>query len=99
MRFQATFSDQMARALDDLRCLVREHFPEATFTVARAQDDADVVHLYVTVDVEDPDNVVDKVLDRMMALQIDEGLPIYVIPLRPPERVAEELRARSTDGT
>jgi hypothetical protein len=30
----------------------------------------------------------DLVMDRMLQLQLDEGIPIYVIPIRTPERVA-----------
>jgi hypothetical protein len=36
-----------------------------------------------TVDVEDTDAVVDVYIDRLVTLQIEEGLPVYVVPLRP----------------
>jgi hypothetical protein len=39
------------------------------------------------VDVEEPDAVLDVVVDRMMDLQIAEGLPLFVIPVRPAARV------------
>src|SRR3546814_1184299 len=51
--------------------------------------------LVATVDVEDQDAVLDVVVDRMMELQIDEGLPIFVIPVRTAERVAA-MRAAQT---
>jgi hypothetical protein len=47
-----------------------------------------------TVDIADTDEVIDVVGDRVLALQVDEGLPIYVTPLRPIQRVIAELRER-----
>jgi hypothetical protein len=32
---------------------------------------------------------VDLVIDRMLELTIDEGVPVYVIPIRTPERIAK----------
>jgi len=43
---------------------------------------------HATVDVDDPDEVVDLVIDRMLALQIDVGLSVHLIPIRTPERTA-----------
>ena len=47
-----------------------------------------------TVDIADTDEVIDVVGDRLVELQVDEGLPIYVSPLRPIQRVIAELRER-----
>ena len=47
-----------------------------------------------TVDIADTDEVVDAVGDRLVELQVDEGLPVYVTPLRPIERVIAQLRER-----
>lgn len=33
-------------------------------------------------------------MDRMIQMQVDEGLPIHVIPLRTPERIAAMRAAR-----
>ena len=74
-------------ALDELRRMILQHYPEATFQVSRAEDDPEIIHLTATVDVEDTDEVVDVVVGRMLALQVDEGVPVYVIPVRPMERV------------
>jgi hypothetical protein len=46
-----------------------------------------------TVDVPDTTKVVDAVLDRVLELQIQERLPIHVIPVRPRERVLAMLKA------
>jgi hypothetical protein len=79
---------RISRALNELADLVRRGYPHATFQVAPAEDDPSIVHLVTRVDVEDPEEVADLVMDRMLEMQIDEGLPIYLIPLRTPERIA-----------
>jgi hypothetical protein len=86
---------RMSRALNELADLVRRRYPEATFQVARAEDDPSIIHLLTRVDVEDTEEVADLVMDRMIQMQVDEGLPIYVIPLRTPERIAALRQARS----
>src|SRR5688572_2652025 len=85
---------RMNQALNELADLVRSSYPEATFQVTPAEDDPGIVHLLARVDVEDPEAVADLVMDRMIQLQVDEGLPIYVIPLRSPERIAALHAAR-----
>lgn len=91
---------RMNRALNELADLVRRAFPAATFQVSPAEDDPAIVHLMARVDVEDPEEVADLVLERMLEMQIDEGLPIYVIPLRTPERIAalREAQARHSSS-
>jgi hypothetical protein len=89
---ETALDPRVQRAIDELRDLVLAHYPDATFDVSRGVDDPQAVHLNTTVDVEDTDAVVDVVIDRMMELQIDEGLPIFVIPLRPVERALDELQ-------
>jgi hypothetical protein len=86
---------RITQALNELADLVRRHHPEATFQVAPAQDDPSIVHLLARVDVEDTEEVAELVMDRMIQMQVDEGLPIYVIPLRTPERIAALREARS----
>ena len=78
---------RIQNALDELRGMILQHYPGATFQVSRAEDDPEIIHLTATADVEDTDEVVDVVVDRMLELHIDEGLPVYVIPVRPAERV------------
>ena len=38
--------------------------------------------------------VIDLVGDRLVELQVNEGLPLYVTPLQPIERVVAQLRER-----
>lgn len=79
-------------ALDELRGMIRRRYPEARFAVSRGHDEPENVHLLTTVDLDDADEVLDLVLDRLLELQVEERLPIHVIPLRSPERVLAALR-------
>lgn len=81
-------------ALDELQTLIQHRYPQATFSVSRSQDDPAIVHLNTEVDVDDTDEVVDLVIDRMLELQVEEGLPVYVIPTRPLERILAERQAK-----
>ncbi|MDP2936667.1 MAG: hypothetical protein Q8O86_09280 [Dehalococcoidia bacterium] len=83
----------MEQALAELKDMVLRRYPAATFEVAPGQDEAEAVHLIATVDVEDPDEVLDVVIDRVLELQIEEGLPVHLIPTRPLEREVQELRS------
>jgi hypothetical protein len=52
-------------------------------------EDPEGLYVLATVDVDDTDAVVDVYIDRLLTLQIDDGLPIYVVPLRlHPQKVA-----------
>jgi hypothetical protein len=42
--------------------------------------------LLAVADVNDPDEVGDLVVERVVALHVEEGIPLHVIPLRTPER-------------
>ena len=88
---------RIRQALDELRGLVLSGFPDATFWVERAVDDPAIIHLVAEVDVEDTDEVADLVIDRVVDLQVDDGLPIHVIPVRTPARVAAMLEAQAGD--
>jgi hypothetical protein len=74
-------------AASELETLIRQRYPDATFSVTRGQDDPNAFHLRSVVDVEDTDAVRDLVRDRIMEIQIDQRVPIFVIPVRTPERV------------
>jgi hypothetical protein len=81
-------SSHMQHALEELQEIIGQHYPTATFAVSRSEDDPEAVHLTTTVDLDDPDEVLDVVIARVMELQVEEKLPVYVIPVRTPERVA-----------
>ncbi len=85
---------RMEGALDELRGLIRARYPQARFSVASGHDEPENVHLITTVDLEDADEVLDLVIDRLVELQVEERIPLHVIPVRPVGRVLETLRER-----
>jgi hypothetical protein len=86
-------SSQMQQSLAELQGLIQKSYPTATFAVSRGEDDPEAVHLTTMVDLDDPDEVMDLVIARVMELQVADKLPVYVIPVRTPERVAALRRA------
>lgn len=83
---------RVQQAIDELRELVHRRYPTARFEISRGEDDPASIHLLTEVDVDDPDDVLDLVIDRVVDLQVNEHLPIHVIPLRTPERVLAALQ-------
>jgi hypothetical protein len=75
----------------ELKGLITARFPQASFVVEEGSD-PEGIYLVTTVDIADTDEVIAVVGDRLVELQVEEGLPVYVTPLRPIERVLAELR-------
>jgi hypothetical protein len=86
---------RMQEAIEELKRLITERFPDASFVVEEGFD-PEGIYLVTTVDIADTDEVIDVVGDRLVELQVDEGLPLYVTPLRPLDRVIADLRNRET---
>ncbi len=83
----------MEQALEELKDIVQRRYPDATFEVAAGQDEPEAVHLIATVDLEDLDEVLDVVIDRVLQLQVEEGLPVHVIPTHPLARTVKDLHS------
>jgi len=84
-------SPAMQAAIGEMRERISAGFPGATFVVGPGEDPAGT-YLVATVDMEDTDEVVDLFRDRIVDLQVDEGLPLYVVVLRTPARVMQAVR-------
>jgi hypothetical protein len=87
---------RIQEAIVELQNAIRQEYPSASFAVARAPDDPDSIHLNVIVDVDDLDEVGDLVVDRVVNLIAEEGIPVHVIPLHTPDRLRADLRARQS---
>jgi hypothetical protein len=83
----------MEKVVNELKGTISKRFPQASFVVEEGFDPKGI-YLVTTVDIPDTDEVIDAVGDRLVELQVTEGLPIYVTPLRPIQRVLAELRER-----
>src|SRR5687767_1571466 len=92
---QIRLTPRMQEAVEELKRFITTRFPQATFVVEEGFD-PEGIYLVTTVDIADTDDVIAVVGDRLVELQVDEGLPVYVTPLRPVERVMTELRNRKT---
>ena len=88
-----TLTPAMEKAVNELKGRISERFPQASFVVEEGFDPKGI-YLVTTVDIADTDEVIDVIGDRLVELQVDESLPIYVTPLRPIQRVVAELRER-----
>ena len=92
-----TYADsRMSAAIAEVTELIRESYPDTTFVVDVGEDQ-EAVYVTAVVDVDDPDEVVDCFIERVLTLQIDEGLPLHVIPIRTPAR-RDRLRASQQLG-
>ncbi len=77
-------------AIVEFKEMISAHFPGTTYTVSIG-DDPVGVYLDAIVDIDDPDEVMDLIIDRLLAVQVDEELPFYVIPIRTLERVLASM--------
>jgi hypothetical protein len=84
---------RMEEAVHELQRLITARFPQAAFVVEEGFD-PEGIYLVTTVDIADTDEVTAVVGDRLVELQVEEGLPVYVTPLRPLTRVVAQLRER-----
>ncbi len=79
-------------ATTELKILIRAAYPEARFETFVGED-PEGVYLRTTVDVDATDEVYNVVVDRLLELQVEDQLPIYVVIVRPLERVTANLEA------
>lgn len=86
-------TERMTEAIAELELLVLQDYPEATFRIEYGIDDPEAIHLVAFVEFEDAFDVLNRVSERMMAIQVDQGVPIFVIPMRPDERTLSMLAA------
>lgn len=80
---QRPVDPRTAAAVRELQQLILRRYPQAAFEVTPGPDDPESTHVVATIDVEDTDEVLDVVIDRLLALQVEEHLPVHVIPVRP----------------
>ncbi len=89
-------SSKVQNAVKELKEMILSKYPEAKFNVFHESPDPcdpNMILIDTIVDLEDPDKVSDFIIGRMLYYQLEERIPIHVIPLRTPERVLAEMRA------
>lgn len=91
--------ERMRQAIDELQAAIAARYPTTIFELVRSPDDPASLHLLAFADVDDPDEVGDLVVERVVALQVEEGIPLHVIPLRTPARVQAALATERRGGS
>src|SRR6266567_4117496 len=84
--------DRMEAAISEMQQLISAKLSDTIYTTAHQYDPAGI-QLIATVDTEDTDAVVNCFIDRLLELQVDGGLPLYVIPIRPARRVVTQSQS------
>lgn len=98
--YTRSLAPRIKDAVDELSSLIRSAYPDAQFQIRSHPEEASTTLLEAIVDVDDTDEVLDLVFDRMEQMRLDESIPILVVPLQTPNRVAALLEAaRARVGT
>ncbi len=85
---------QIHAALTELKDVIVAHYPTATFDTFY-RDDPEGLRLRATVDIDDLDTVMDIVIDKLYEVQVERGLPVYVVMVQPHARLAEQVGERA----
>ncbi|MGI8552769.1 MAG: hypothetical protein ACR2PL_18570 [Dehalococcoidia bacterium] len=83
-------------AVQELQATIRAKYPTTRFDVHSGVDDPEETWVVATVDLDDPDAVLDLVIDRLLDLQIEQGVPVHVLLVHTPERIRETQRRAQT---
>jgi uncharacterized protein (DUF433 family) len=92
---QIIITPRAQAALDELQALIAARFPQATFTVEKGYEPAGI-YLEATVDIDDIGDVVAVFINRLVDIQVDDGIPVYVNVQRPIERVRATFREQQS---
>src|SRR5215471_13270744 len=89
-----------AEVIEEYKQLVLDRYPDAEFEVSRG-DEPPGIYVWATVNVDDLWEPIEYVTPRVLEVQIDEGLPIYLIPTRdrPLRARIAEAKARDSDAS
>ncbi len=93
---QFPLSPRMEAAIDEMKALISSRYPTTTFTVYE-WDEPEGIFLSAVVDTEDLEAVTDLFRERELDLQIEEDLPLFVIPERTPEKHAAVLAREAAE--
>jgi hypothetical protein len=90
-------SPEMLAAIEEMKALVLSKYPAARFQVIQAPDEPGAIHLNTIIDVDDLEEVVDLIMDRMMQFMIEDELPFWVVPVHSTEYALAQLAASRVD--
>lgn len=72
------FTPRMQQALSELQALISKRYPDATFRVTRSPENPETVLLKPVVDVDDRDEVMDVVIDRLGSCKARNSCPCWL---------------------
>jgi hypothetical protein len=78
--------------VEELKNTILAHHPEATFELGPGGENPTAIFLDAYVDLDDPFEILDEISDRVVDIQVDEGIPLFVMPRPTPERAIEQAR-------
>ena len=84
---------RVTKAASTLQSLIQSRYPKATFTSFRGED-PDGLYLRAAVDLDDPDEVMDVAIEKLLEYQLEQDLPVYLLPVRTDKRIAKAARAQ-----
>jgi hypothetical protein len=90
---------EMEAGIEEMKRVISACFPDATFEVDYGEEPAVGVYLFATFDHEHMGEALDCFIDRLVDLQVDEGLRLYVTPVRPAPRSREMTRRQKERPT
>ena len=70
---------RMAQVIGELKNIISSRYPGTAYVLEYGED-GKRIFLIPMVDLDDPEPVLDLVIDRLLDLQVEEGLPIHVAP-------------------
>jgi hypothetical protein len=85
--YEQGLDPQRRSAVEELKQLIAARYPTTPFVDEPGIDDPEATHIVATVDLDGLDEVVDLVIDRMLELQLDERILVYLLPIRTPQRL------------
>jgi hypothetical protein len=96
---EAENDPRMQAALKEIRELIRAAYPTATFAIKHGYEPVGI-RLIATIDQDDIDDANDLFGSRLVDMQVDDELPLYVHVEQPLERVlaAHQRRDEATAG-
>ncbi len=90
---RGTDDPAIRHAVEELQGTIRERYPSAAFDVSEG-DDPEGVYLTATIDTDDLTTILETVSEPLFAIQVEQGLPLYLVPTRPADRVLKDLASR-----
>ncbi len=84
---------QLRATIEDMQQRIRTRFPTMTFEIEPGEDPV-ATWMWARVDIDEPDEVGDLIIEPRFALQIEQRVLIDVIPVHTRERVEAMLREK-----